>query len=79
MFLVLNHNDICHGPTNSLCLDYEPVEKKKTSRLYDSCCNEYSGIYKFNELEFIIVGYNQLGLLGQQYSQGNLSSSDIGM
>lgn len=78
MFLVFNHNDIRHGPANSECLDYASVSEKKSTRLYDTCCNEYSGIYKFNELEFIIVGYNQLGE-GWLYPQGNLSSSDIGM
>ena len=79
MFLVFNHNDILHGPDSRGCLDYVSNSTKHTTNLYDTCCKQYSPINKFKELEFIIVGYNQLGKFGQQYSQGKLSSSDIGM
>ena len=79
MFLVFNHNDILHGPNHRGCSDYENITMKDTTHKYDTCCDNYIGINKFKELEFIIVGYNQLGIMGREYPQGNLSCSDIGM
>ena len=79
MFLVFNHNDILHGPENRQCLDYVNMTTKSTTNEYDSCCNHYSAVNKFKELEFIIVGYNQLGVMGVEFPLGKLSCSDIGM